>query len=90
MQVVDDEELVKRFGHSLAHNDDNLLTRFSMPHLDLGDIPSTHSFMRAESEQTYYVPHNRNPGLVYVKYSAWRPRYVSSDPQWRFDNSRLP
>ena len=80
MQVVDDEEFVKRFGYRLAHNDDNLLTRYSMPHLDIGDIPTTHSFMRPESEQTYYVPHNRNPGLVYVKYSSWRPRYVSSDP----------
>lgn len=47
---MDEEEIVKRFGHALEHNDDNLLTKASVPYLDLGDIPSTHSFMRTESE----------------------------------------
>ena len=51
MQVVDEEEIVKRFGHALEHNEDNLLTKWTIPYLDLGDIPSTHTFMRTESEQ---------------------------------------
>lgn len=49
MQCVDDEELVKRFGAFLEQSEDNMLTRENMPWLDLGDIPSTHSFMRSES-----------------------------------------
>ena len=46
-----------------------MLTRDLVPWFDLGDIPSTHSFMRTESQQVYYVPRNRNPDLVYVRYS---------------------
>ena len=69
MQCVDNEELVKRFNAFLEFSDDNVLTMANMPALDLGDIPTTHSFMRTESSQVYYVPHNRNPDLVYVKYS---------------------
>ena len=61
-----------------------------MPWFDLGDIPSTHSFMRTEAEQTYYVPHNRNPDLIYVKYSMIMPKYASADPKKRFDESSLP
>lgn len=69
MQCVDDEELVKRFGAFMDSSEDNILTKESMPWLDLGLIPSTHSFMRTESQQVYYVPGNRNPNLVYVRYS---------------------
>ena len=50
MQCVDDEELVKRFGAFLEQSEDNMLTRENMPWLDLGDIPTTHSFMRSESQ----------------------------------------
>jgi len=49
LQVVDDEELVKRYGAFLEKSEDNILTRDTMPWLDLGTIPSTHSFMRTES-----------------------------------------
>lgn len=90
MQCVDEGELVKRFGSVLEHNEENLLTRYTMPWFDLGDIPSTHSFMRSEAEQSYYVPHNRNPDLIYVKYSMFLPKYVSADPKKRFDDSSLP
>ena len=38
----------------------------------------------------YYVPRNRNPDLVYVRYSQFRPKYHSSDPKARFDSSALP
>ena len=47
---MEDEELVKRFGAFLEQSEDNTLTREMMPWLDLGDIPSTHSFMRSESQ----------------------------------------
>jgi hypothetical protein len=69
LQVVDDEELVKRYGAFLEKSEDNILTKDTMPWLDLGNIPSTHSFMRSESQQVYYIPHNRNPDMVYVRYS---------------------
>ena len=49
MQCVDDDELVKRFGAWLEISDDNILTKETMPQIDLGAIPSTHSFMRSES-----------------------------------------
>ena len=61
-----------------------------MPWLDLGEIPTTHSFMRTESEQNYYVPVNANPDHIFVKYSMFRPQYVSSDPVKRFNESSLP
>ena len=67
-----------------------MLTRDLVPWFDLGDIPSTHSFMRTESQQVYYVPRNRNPDLVYVRYSQIRPKYHSADPKGRFDGSALP
>jgi hypothetical protein len=87
---VDDEELVKRYGAFLEKSEDNILTRDTMPWLDMGNIPSTHSFMRSESQQVYYVPHNRNPDMVYVRYSSLMPKYYSRDPKKRFDNSSLP
>ena len=90
MQCVDDEELVKRFGAFLEQSEDNMLTRDLVPWFDLGDIPTTHSFMRTEAGQVYYVPHNRNPELVYVKYSIIRPKYHSRDPKSRFEESALP
>ena len=49
MQCVDDEELLKKFGAYLERSEDNIITRDNMPYLDLGAIPSTHSFMRSES-----------------------------------------
>lgn len=61
-----------------------------MPLLDLGNIPSTHSFMRTESQQVYYVPHNNNPDLVFVKYSMLKPKYMTIKPKERFDLSNLP
>ena len=45
---VDDEELVQRFGAFLEDSEDNILTPKTMPQLDLGNIPTTHSFMRTE------------------------------------------
>lgn len=89
MQCVDDEELVKRLSAFLEYSDDNILTTQSMPWLDLGSIPSTHSFMRTESQQVYYVPNNRNPDLVYVRYSQMFPKYYSRNPKKRFDGSNL-
>ena len=38
----------------------------------------------------YYVPHNANPDLVYVKYSMIKPKYMASKPKERFDLSNLP
>jgi hypothetical protein len=49
MQCVDNDELVKRFGVWLEISEDNVLTRETMPEIDLGNVPSTHSFMRSES-----------------------------------------
>jgi hypothetical protein len=69
MQCVDDEQLVMRFSHFLEYSEENILTRASMPMIDLGEIPTTHSFMRTESQQVYYQPKNCNPDLVYVRYS---------------------
>ena len=90
LQCVDDEGLVERFGGFLGQSEDEVLTRDSMPWLDLGNIPTTHSFMRTESQQVYYVPNNRNPDLVYVRYSSLMPRYYSRAPKQRFDDSSLP
>ena len=73
LQCVDDEDMVNRFSAWLEQSESNLLTPSSMPWLDLGNIPSTHSFMRTESQQVYYVPRNRNPDMVYVRYSEIRP-----------------
>jgi len=49
LQCVDQEEMVKRFGAFLEYSEENILTMATMPSLDLGEIPSTHSFMRSES-----------------------------------------
>jgi hypothetical protein len=90
MQCVDDDELVKRFGAWLEISDDNILTRETMPQIDLGNIPSTVSFMRSESQQVYYIPRNMNPELVYVRYGQIMPKYYSSNLKKRFDESALP
>lgn len=89
MQCVDDEALVNRLGPFLELSDDNVLTTQSMPWLDLGAIPSTHSFMRTEAQQVYYVPNNRNPDMVYVRYSQVFPKYYSRNPKKRFESSNL-
>ena len=49
MQCVDSEDLVKRFNAFLEYSPDNILTRDLIPWFDLGDIPTTHSFMRPEA-----------------------------------------
>ena len=92
MMCVEDEELTKRFGAFLEQSEDNMLTRDNMPTFDLGDIPTTHSFMRSESQQTYYLPHNRNPELIYVRYSWFtlKPKFECRNPRARFDSSALP
>ena len=92
MMCVEDEELTKRFGAFLEQSEDNMLTRENMPTFDLGDIPTTHSFMRSESQQTYYIPHNRNPELIYVRYSwlTLKPKFECRNPRARFDSSALP
>ena len=87
---MDDNQLVVRLSHFLEYSDENILTRASMPFLDLGEIPTTHSFMRTESQQVYYIPKNNNPDLVYVRYSSIKPTYKSSNPRKRFDDSNLP
>lgn len=69
LQCVDDEDMIGRFAAWLEESDGNILTPSTMPWLDLGNIPSTHSFMRTESQQVYYIPRNRNPDMIYVRYS---------------------
>ena len=49
MDCVIEDTLVKKFGAFLETSDENMLTRENMPWFDMGDIPSTHSFMRTES-----------------------------------------
>jgi len=49
LQCVDDEDMVGRFAAWLEESGGNILTPGSMPWLDLGNIPTTHSFMRTES-----------------------------------------
>lgn len=58
IDCVENEKLVTRFGENLDNVDGNVLTRNTHPWLDLGEIPDTHSFMRSESDQTFYVPAN--------------------------------
>ena len=89
MECVDDEELVQRFGPFLEDMEDNLLTQRTMPAMDLGDIPATHSFMKPESQQVYYVPTNKDADLVYIRYSQLVPKYHSRDPKARFEESNL-
>ena len=84
-----DDELERRFGGLLNTDGSNILTKETMPYLDLGNIPSTHSFMRSESQQVYYIPHNMNPDMVYVRYSKFLPKYMSMDLKARFDRSNL-
>jgi hypothetical protein len=61
-----------------------------MPMIDLGEIPTTHSFMRTESQQVYYLPKNSNPDLVYIQYSKIKPVYKCNNPRKRFEESSLP
>lgn len=49
LSVVDNEGLVERFAPFLEESEDIILTTANMPFLDLGNIPTTHSFMRTES-----------------------------------------
>jgi hypothetical protein len=90
LQCVDDSDLIGRFNAWLEESESNILTPSSMPWLDLGNIPTTHSFMRNESQQVYYIPRNRNPDMVYVRYSMIFPKYYSRQPKKRFDESNLP
>ena len=69
MQCVERENMVGMFGSMLEYSPENVMTPYNMPCIDLGEIPDTHSFMRAEADQVYYVPHNRNPDQIYVRYS---------------------
>lgn len=80
LELIEVEDLIKRFDAFLEQGPDNLLTPSNMPWFDLGDIPSTHSFMRNEQSQVYYVPHNRNPDNIFVKYSMFRPQYICRNP----------
>ena len=89
MQCVDDEELLKKFGLYLEKSEENILNSDNMPFLDLGAIPTTHSFMRSESQQVYYIPHNKNPDLIYVRYSQIMPKYYSRNPEKRYKSSNL-
>ena len=50
VECVRDDDLEKRFGPFLETDADIILTKETMPMLDLGNIPSTHSFMRSESQ----------------------------------------
>jgi len=47
---VDDEGLVDNFQAHLEVSNENMLTKDNLPWCDLGDIPSTHSFMRSEAQ----------------------------------------
>jgi hypothetical protein len=84
LDCIDGEKLVERYGDYLCISGDNMLTRASMPWLDLGETPVTHSFMRGESDQTFYSPVNNNPSLVYVHYASLQPKYDDSDAQLLF------
>lgn len=90
MQCVERENMVGMFGSMLEYSPENAMTPYNMPCIDLGDIPETHSFMRAEADQVYYSPHNRNPDHIYVRYSQIFPRYHSRDFNGRFKGSTLP
>lgn len=46
LMCVDNDGLVDNFQAHLEVSKENLLTKDNVPWFDLGDIPSTHSFMR--------------------------------------------
>jgi hypothetical protein len=48
LELIESEDLIQRFDAFLEQCPDNILTPTNMPWFDLGDIPSTHSFMRNE------------------------------------------
>lgn len=60
-----------------------------MPWLDLGNVPSTHTFMRTEQQQVYYIPKNRNPDLVHLYYSRIMPKFTVWNMKKLFDDSNL-
>lgn len=90
IELIKAEDLIERFGSFLESGAYNILTPVNMPWFDLGDIPTTHSFMRNETSQVYYIPQNRNPDSIFIKYSFFRPLYICRDPQERYDRSSLP
>lgn len=90
MQCVDEEGLVENFQAYLEVSKENLMNRYNLPWFDLGDIPSTHSFMRQEAQQVYYVPKNENKNHLYVKYSPIRPYFKLMSAKQKFSESKLP
>ena len=56
MQLVEDEQLEKKYGYFLEVNDENILTMRNMPWLDLGDLPLSYNSTKSEAFQVFMVP----------------------------------
>jgi len=88
-KCVDQMDMIQNFSPFLEYCEDNLLTTLSMPWIDLGDIPSTHSFMRTEHQQVFYNPQNMNPEHVHIFYSWFQPKYWAYNLKDLYDSSCL-
>lgn len=49
MQIVEDEQLEKKYGFFLEVNEENILTMRNMPWLDLGDLPWSYNPTKSEA-----------------------------------------
>ena len=72
LDVVANEQLETQLGVYLQDNADNIVTMRNMPWLDLGDLPISYNYAKAEAFQVYMVPSDKLPFNVVFRYSSWK------------------
>jgi hypothetical protein len=77
LRVVQELQLVTKYGSHLVHNGSNTLTIKSMPWFDLGDLPIGYDKTKEEHDQIWMVPKNKPPEFMVCEYNELGASFMS-------------
>ena len=75
LDVIANEQLETQLGVYLTDNPENIVTMRNLPWLDLGDLPISYNYSKAEAFQVFMVPTSKLPFTVVFPYSQWSGQF---------------
>jgi len=69
----------------LENNEENLLNIYTMPWLDIGDLPITYSPKKREGWQVFMHPTSKVPNSMIIEYREWNKKYDSAHAKGIFN-----
>jgi hypothetical protein len=75
VKVVEEQELVTKYGSNLEGTEHNVLTLQNQPWFDLGDLPETYDPTKDEAFQVVLAPVSKPPKFVVCKFNEYKTEF---------------